>query len=182
MTSSPLVPFPANHQTITSVIVTMRCPVDPRGTAARLTFMSTPESSQSAAGRRQADARRRIELSQAAARHEAVAAQKLIDEFVAEATRRGISPEPLRATLMSGPVVKTDKQGWYLRRNRSLAIGTDGSYYVMTVPGGTMARWRGVSLTPTPPTLQIGRGGRDGETGELTEFLAWRLEAGNDFN
>ncbi len=128
---------------------------------------------------RQEDARRRIELSEQAVRAEAEAAQKLIDDFVAEANRRSIRPEPLRATLMSGPVVKTDKQGWYLRKNRSIAIGTDGGYYVLTVPGGTTARFTGVRLTASPPPLVVGRGGRDGETGDLTEFLGWRLDAGN---
>ncbi|MGO4957865.1 hypothetical protein ACTQ49_11475 [Luteococcus sp. Sow4_B9] len=127
---------------------------------------------------RQQDARRRVELAEQAARAEAQIAQPLIDEFVAEATRRGIAPEPLRATLISGATARTDKQGWYLRKNRSLAIGTDGGYYVLTVPGGTMARLRGVTLEPTPPPMVIGRGGRDGETGDLKEFLDWRLAAG----
>ena len=120
---------------------------------------------------RQDDARRRSELSEPAVRAEAEAEQTLIDDFVAEANRRGIRPEPLRATLMSGPVVKTDKQGWYLRKNRSIAIGTDGGYYVLTVPGGTAARFTGVRLTASPPPRVVGRGGRDGETGDLTEFL-----------
>ena len=127
---------------------------------------------------RHKDARRRIELSEQASRAEAERAQVLIDDFVAEATRRGIAPEPLRATLMGGGQARTDKQGWYLRRNHSIAIGTDGGYYVLTVPGGTMARFTGVRLQPTPPPLQVGRGGRDGETGDLREFLAWRLGAG----
>ena len=128
---------------------------------------------------RQIDARRRIELAEQGVRAEAVAAQKLINEFIDEANRQGITPEPLRATLMNGTPVKTDKQGWYLRRNHTLAIGTDGSYYVMTVPGGAMARFTGVKLKPTPPPMVIGRGGRDGETGDLQEFLDWRLADGN---
>ncbi|MEL4506102.1 hypothetical protein AAEX63_14855 [Luteococcus sp. H138] len=128
---------------------------------------------------RQEDARRRIELNEQSVRVEAQAAQKLIDEFISEATRRGITPEPLKATLMSGPTVKTDKQGWYLRKNHSIAIGTDGGYYVLTVPGGAMARFTGVKLQASPPPMVVGRGGRDGETGDLKEFLGWRLDAGN---
>lgn len=128
---------------------------------------------------RRDDARRRVELTEAAARNEAIAAQKLIDDFVAEAKARGVRPEPLRATLIGGGEVKTDQSGWYLRRNHSLAIGTGGEYYVLTVPGGgALSRFRGVKLTPTPPSLQVGRGGRDGETGDLAEFLQWRLDAG----
>lgn len=131
------------------------------------------------ASRRHADAQRRVELEAQAARAEAGRAQALIDAFVAEANRRGIRPEPLRATLMNGTSVRTDKQGWYLRRNHSLAIGTDGSYYVLTVPGGAMARFTGVKLTASQPVMVIGRGGRDGETGDLQEFLDWRLADGN---
>ncbi|GAA1397762.1 hypothetical protein [Luteococcus peritonei] len=127
---------------------------------------------------RQEDARRRVELNEQAVRAEAERAQQMIDDFVTEATRRGIAPEPLQAALMGGGQARTDKQGWYLRRNRSIAIGTDGGYYVLTVPGGRMARFTGVKLQPSPPPLQVGRGGRDGETGDLREFLDWRLATG----
>ena len=88
------------------------------------------------------------------------------------------SAEPLRATLFSGQSVRTDKTGWYLRKNRSLAIGEDGAYYVLTVPGGLRERLSGVQLQPSPPPLIVGKGGRDGESGSLTDFLRWRLDAG----
>lgn len=122
------------------------------------------------------DAQRRIELSQQGARLEAVAAQKLIDEFISAARDRGLRPVPLKATTMDGHVVRTDKQGWYLRQNHSIAVDTDGGYHVLTVPGGWKERFRGVKLTPSLPPLQVGRGGRDGETGDLKEFLAWVLD------
>lgn len=125
---------------------------------------------------RHEDARKRLEMTESHARNEAVAAQRMIDDFIAKASEKGITPEPLRAKLLSGQDVKTDKTGWYLRKNKSIAIGADGGYYVLTVPGGLMERVRGVKLSPTPPPLQVGRGGRDGETGDLAEFLAWRLE------
>lgn len=118
----------------------------------------------------------RIALSEAAQRHESVAAQRLIEDFLTQVRTLGIPPVPLRARLLSGAEVRTDSRGWYLRKNQSLAIGEDGSYYVLTVPGGVMERLRGVQLKPTPPPLQVGRGGRDGETGELKEFLAMTLE------
>ena len=82
------------------------------------------------------EAARRAELAANANRAESKQAQVLIDRFVADARERGIAPVPLRATLYSGQSVKTDKVGWYLRKNQSLAIGEDGSYYVLTVPGG----------------------------------------------
>jgi hypothetical protein len=124
------------------------------------------------------EAARRAELAANAARGESKQAQILIDRFVAEARERGIAPHPLRATLYSGQSVKTDKIGWYLRKNQSLAIGEDGSYYVLTVPGGFRERLTGVKLKPSPPPLVVGKGGRDGESGDLGEFLRWRLDAG----
>jgi hypothetical protein len=124
------------------------------------------------------EAARRAELAAAQNRAEARQAQKLIDDFVAGAKTRGIAPTPLRATLYTGQSVKTDKVGWYLRKNKSLAIGEDGSYYVLTVPGGLRERLSGVKLKPTPPPLIVGKGGRDGESGDIADFLKWRLEAG----
>ena len=124
------------------------------------------------------EAARRAALAAAQARGESLQAQKLIDEFVAAAKARAIAPNPLRATLYNGQSVKTDKVGWYLRKNQSLAIGEDGSYYVLTVPGGFRERFSGVKLKATPPPLVVGRGGRDGESGDLADFLRWRLEAG----
>lgn len=124
------------------------------------------------------EAARRAELMAAQSRGESAKAQGMIDDFVTEAKDRGIRPEPLRACLYTGQSVKTDKTGWYLRKNQSLAIGDDGSYYVLTVPGGLRERLSGVKLTATAPPLIVGKGGRDGESGDLTEFLKWRLAAG----
>lgn len=122
------------------------------------------------------DAQRRIELGQLAAQREAQAAQVLIDEFITEARARGLNPVALKAVTLDGHVVKTDKTGWYLRRNHSIAIDTEGGYHVMTVPGGWRERFRGVKLQAVLPPLQVGKGGRDGETGDLSEFLGWVLD------
>ena len=124
------------------------------------------------------EAARRAELAANAGRAESKQAQVLIDRFVANARERGIAPQALRATLYSGQNVKTDKVGWYLRKNQSLAIGEDGSYYILTVPGGWRERLTGVKLKPSAPPMVVGKGGRDGESGDLAEFLRWRLESG----
>jgi len=124
------------------------------------------------------EAARRVELAAGQERAESRKAQLLIDQFLLDARAAGLAPQPLKATLYSGQTVKTDKRGWYLRQNQSLAIGEDGSYYVLTVPGGLRQRFTGVKLTPSPPPLIVGKGGRDGETGDLAEFLRWLLEAG----
>ncbi len=121
------------------------------------------------------DAQRRVELGRRQEQREAAAAQQLIDEFLAEAKKQGLAPVPLIAQTLSGHKVRTDKHGWYLRRNHSLAIGEDGGYYVLTVPGGWLERLRGVNLEPRLPPLRVGAGGRDGETGYLAEFLQWVL-------
>jgi len=49
---------------------------------------------------------------------------------------------------------------------------------VLTVPGGLRDRFSGAKLTPSQPPLVIDRGGKDGESGDLADFLKWRLEAG----
>ena len=117
------------------------------------------------------EAARRAELEAASVRAEAAQAQVLIDAFLVEDKARGIEPVPLRATLYSGQSVKTDTRGWYLRNNQSLAIGDDGAYYILTVPGGLKERIRGVQLKPSLPPLYIGKGGKDGDTGDLREYL-----------
>jgi hypothetical protein len=117
------------------------------------------------------DAARRAELAAADSRAEAARAQRLIDAFLITARRNGLQPQPLQARLLSGRLVRTDKQGWYLRRDRSVAIGADGGYYQLLVPGGLRERIRGVRLRSTSPPMVVGRGGKDGETGPLQDFL-----------
>lgn len=129
-----------------------------------------PDLEQSRAKRAE-QAEQLSELREQKMRQESKAAQKLIDEFLVEAERRDLEPGPLRATLLSGHSVKTDKIGWYLRKNHTLAIGLDGSYYQLTIMGGLVERLRGAKLTATPPPIYVGSGGKDGETGDLTDFL-----------
>lgn len=129
-----------------------------------------PEESQ-----RQADARRRHELAAAAAQAEAAAAQQQLDAFVSRMKSVAVAPEPLQATLLNGSRVKTDQVGWYLNKARTLAVAPDGRYYQLVTTGTALARFTGVKLQPSPPTLVIGRGGRDGETGDLADFLARAL-------
>lgn len=125
------------------------------------------------------DARRMAELAEAAAAGEAVKAQALIDAFVADARQRGIAPVPLEATSPRGSKVRTGLRGWYLRRNRALGISDDGGYYILTLAAEPtiMERLRGVQLHPTRPSLVVGRGGRDGESGDLADFLAAALDS-----
>ena len=45
-----------------------------------------------------------------------IAAQVQVDEFVATAKSRGLTPDPLRAQLMDGTRVEGDQVGWDLVR------------------------------------------------------------------
>jgi len=105
---------------------------------------------------------------------ESVEAQKLIDDFVRAATAAGLPVVDLMATT-GGRSVRTNVRGWYLRRDRSIAIGVDGGYYRLSVPAGPLARLTGVRVEPSAPPLIVGRGGRDGESGDLKDFLARAL-------
>lgn len=120
---------------------------------------------------RQTNARRRQELADAAARAEAVQAQRQLDAFVVRMTEAGAQPEPLRALLASGGRARTALVGWYVNAARTIAVTPDGGFYRLVVPGSALSRLTGVTLSPSEPVTVIGRGGRDGETGDLADFL-----------
>lgn len=117
-------------------------------------------------------------MAEAARLREGEAAQVIIDRFVAEATAQGIAPVALQATRLDGRRVRTDKVGWYVNKARSVAIGTDGAWYVLTVPASRWGRFTGAKLQPSLPELVVGRGARDGESGDLADFLDRVLQAG----
>lgn len=107
---------------------------------------------------------------------ESARARELIARFVADARTRGVAPEPLQAQGYGGRGrYRTPLQGWYLRRDRTVAIGTDGGFYVLTVPPSLSARLRGVRPEPQDPPLVIGAGGKDGESLDLPVALARAL-------
>ena len=93
-----------------------------------------------------------------------------------EARQAGLEPEELTARPWSGRGrYRTGVLGWYLRRNHSIGVGVDGSYYVLNVAPVRFGRWRTVRVSPTPPPLEVGRGGRDGESIPLDVLLRKRL-------
>src|SRR4051812_7262432 len=108
---------------------------------------------------------------------ESAKAQVLIERFVAQAVQAELPTEELTARPWSGRGrYRTGVVGWYLRRDHSLGVGVDGSYYVLNVPKVPFGRWRTVHLDPTPPPLEIGRGARDGEAVSLETQLQRRLQ------
>jgi hypothetical protein len=117
-----------------------------------------------------------LEAGRAAEAREAGA---LLDDFVRRATDRGLQPHTLQARTFDGRATyRTHVRGWYLKSNRSVAVGEDGEYYVLTVPASLRARFTGADLSPSTPRLIVGAGGGDGETVPLKQLLDKRLEAG----
>lgn len=108
---------------------------------------------------------------------ESAAARALLADFVERARDRGLEPEALRARSFDGRATyRTPVRGWYLRKNRSVAVGTDGAFYVLGVPASLAARVRGATLMPSDPPLVLGKGGRDGESIDLADALALVLD------
>lgn len=113
---------------------------------------------------------------------EAAKARELVAAFARTAGERGLRAVPLRARGYSGrSTYRTRLRGWYLRPDRSIAVGEDGGYYVLAVPGGLRARLAGVVVAPQDPRLVVGEGGRDGESMPLDALLRQRLAAGDDW-
>lgn len=122
-------------------------------------------------------ARYHVQANRRRSEEESVKAQVLIDRFVARAEEVGLPTEELTARPWSGSGrYRTGVVGWYLRRDGSVAVGRDGSYYVLIVPPVTFGRWRTVRIEPTPPPLEVGKGGRDGDVIALKALLEQRLD------
>ncbi|NDL57825.1 hypothetical protein [Phytoactinopolyspora mesophila] len=133
------------------------------------------------------DQRREALASQAAALErrqaaETAQARALISDFVQQMNGLGIPPHPLRARVPDTKAsYRTNVTGWYLRRNRSLAVSAAGAFYILDVPASVTARILGVRLEPTDPPLVVGRGARDGESVPLEKLLRLRLEAAHQW-
>lgn len=109
-------------------------------------------------------------------------AEVLVAQFARDALAAGLRPERLTARAYNGSSrYRTQVTGWYLKRDRSIGVSTDGVFYVLSTAGGVSARFTGVTLPPGEPMLELGRGARDGESMPLTDALAGRLAAGNDW-
>jgi hypothetical protein len=103
-------------------------------------------------------------------------AQALIDDFVRELRERAVAPEQLRARVPDRRLTyRTPHVGWYIRRNRSLAIGARGEFYILDVPASLRSRLFGADVRPSDPPLTVGRGARDGESIGLADLLRQRL-------
>ncbi|NUU16480.1 hypothetical protein HP550_04370 [Cellulomonas humilata] len=106
-------------------------------------------------------------------RAESARAQEQIDAFLRRALASGPAPVALSARSYDGRArYRTPLTGWYLRRDETVAVDTDGKFYVLTTPSSLTARFRGVTPEPSAPPLVIGAGGKDGESLDMSEALA----------
>jgi hypothetical protein len=113
---------------------------------------------------------------------ETARASEMIHDFAREAQARGIAAAPLLARAGDRkPTYRTGLIGWYLTRDGSLGVTTDGDYYHLAAPRSLKSQLFGVRLEPAEPPLQVGAGARDGESMGLDVLLAMRLNAGNDW-
>lgn len=128
---------------------------------------------------------RALSRAQSAARKQSAESERagaLIRDFAAAAAQAGITPERLTARAYTGGArYKTQVAGWYLKRDRSVAVGTDGLFYVLNVPPSFLSRFTGTTVSPADAPLELGKGARDGESLPLSQALANRLGAGNDW-
>lgn len=98
-------------------------------------------------------------------------ARAILAEFTPIALER-LPPERLVVKGYGGRgSARSDVEGWYLRLDKTVGLGTDGQFYVLTAPLSALDRIRGVRLQPTPPPLVIGAGGKDGDSIELVAAL-----------
>ncbi|MBB5872456.1 hypothetical protein F4553_005890 [Allocatelliglobosispora scoriae] len=122
------------------------------------------------------------EAFQAKRAAEADQARRMVADFAAQATERGLRTESLRARAYDGSgTYRTSVRGWYVHPDRSLAVGIDGSYYILGVPASARAQLFGAEIRPHDPKLIIGEGARDGESIALAELLRRRLAGGDDW-
>lgn len=108
---------------------------------------------------------------------ETAQARRLVQEFVRQMQARGVRPQPLRARVPhSGATYRTNIVGWYIRRDGSLGVDTDGRYYILDTSPSVASRVLGARLEPSDPPLVVGVGARDGESQPMEQLLRSRLD------
>lgn len=99
------------------------------------------------------------------------AARALISAFVGAAKSSQLPTAELFVIDPKGRRGKTGLEGWYLKADKSAAIGTDGDFYLLEREISFFERFRVLPVEPSEPPLILGAGGRDGESIDLSEAL-----------
>ncbi len=127
-------------------------------------------------------ARAKVEVLAKVRAAESRRAQEWIAEFVGKAQAAKLKPDVLRARSYGGKsLYRSNVTGWYIRKDKSIGIGTDGGFYILSAPTSLAARITGVTLDPSDPPMELGRGSRDGESIPLPLALERRLAAGDSY-
>lgn len=87
----------------------------------------------------------------------------IIELFLDVAHTEGLESQPLIIQGHGGGSARTKLHGWYLRADRTVAIDTEGRFYVLSQRLSLKDRVLGATPTPEPPPMTIGEGGRDGD-------------------
>jgi len=100
-------------------------------------------------------------------------AEALLAEFLPVVKARGPAPVELLVQGYGGQgSAKSNLRGWYLRNNRTCALGTDGKFYVLIAPLSRLhPRFMRINVRPTRPPMILGEGGKDGDTIDLADAL-----------
>lgn len=107
-----------------------------------------------------------------AAQAEARATAPMVAAFAEAMRAAGIEPTRLRAMPYSGKgTLRTDVDGWYVRRDRRNAVGVDGRWYVLVAAPSLRGRLVGIHVDPSDAPMQVGAGGRDGDSVALDVLL-----------
>jgi hypothetical protein len=131
--------------------------------------------------RRREAAEDRAEALARRRRAEVARAAEMLRTFVAAASRAGLPPEPLRVQGYGGRgTSRTPLTGWYLRGDRTVAVGADGRFYVLTARLSALDRLRGTTVAPEDPPLVLGAGGKDGDSVALATALTRLLPGWDD--
>lgn len=113
-------------------------------------------------------------------REETNQATALVKRFAAAAAAAGVTPERLTARSYDGATrYRTNLMGWYLKRDRTVAVSVDGDFYVLSAPRSLASRFTGTTVKPSDAPIELGKGARDGESMPLQFALDARLNAGN---
>ncbi|GAB3089740.1 hypothetical protein [Isoptericola nanjingensis] len=116
----------------------------------------------------------RVQAERLRARQDAehTEAEALLRDFVRAAADAGLEPGPLEVKGYGGRgTARTSLRGWYLRHDRTAAVTSDGTFYVLTAPLTLLDRVRGARVAPQRPPMILGAGGKDGSSIELVDAL-----------